>query len=176
MQVHLWRLHSYKLWYFSCSHHDCISGLAQLNCFDFCVFDLGSDPYDWPESKFCMWKSYIVRNLQIYMCILSECWGVWYVLSRFWREKTGMRWCTMGSAPREEWSQECGPPYTSLYSHSLVTVSFLSQKTTLPTAYVRCVDSVDYLIVLGPWHDCDQTRCWMFSWPSLWTIWPMPRN
>lgn len=101
------------------------SGPTQL--FWFLCFDLGSDPYDWQESELCMWKSYIVMNLQmIYMYILSECWGVWYALSRSWQEKTGMRWCTMGSAPREEWSQECGPPYTSLCSHSLVTVSFLS--------------------------------------------------
>lgn len=43
---------------------------------------------------------------------------------RFWRVKTGTRWCITGSALREAYSMACGPPSTSLCSRWLVIVSF----------------------------------------------------
>lgn len=48
-----------------------------------------------------------------------------FVLHRSWQVRIGMRWCTMGSAPRVGSAQACGQLSISLCSPYLETVSFL---------------------------------------------------
>ena len=70
------------------------------------------------------WPHFLIqpRSLISLLCLLC----------RSWRVRTGMRWCTTGSAPRAGSARACGLLSTSLCSPCLETVSFLKCCSVLP--------------------------------------------
>lgn len=104
-QVHLWRLHSNKLWHLSCSHHDRLSGLKiwqRITIFRKCNLE-------WNDIlayvKFIA-KHYRDAQDSFVDDIVSL---LWVCFLRSWLERTGTRWCTTVFALKEEWSLACGP-------------------------------------------------------------------